>query len=477
MEVPIKTVKEVGGHAQGCLSYTISPVHTVERYIEQFKKLERLGCDSLCIKDMAGIISPMRAYEIIKGIKDAGIKAPINLHSHCTSGMTGMAYMKACEAGVDILDSNMSPLSGATSQLATESIVAALKDTEYDTGYDMKTLMEIRRYFIKVWHKYRHLHRMNALKVDPEVTVHQIPGGMLSNLIFQLEEQGAGDKYFQVLEETAQVRAEMGYPPLVTPTSQVIGVQAVMNVLHGRYKVIPKETKDYCRGMYGQPPAPISPKIMEQVLGAQWKDEVIECRPADLLEPMYKKRKEELEDMGLVKKPEDILTFALYPQVGLKFLKGEAVAEFTSDMLPLPIDHKFTRGMVKQFFPEYGEIWLETTPPEARKPALTPTEFEVEVDGEPYEVRITPTGFAASASGPAAPPKEVDGAVKSSMQGTVMKLKVQQGDEVKTGDVLLTVEAMKMEQEIPSDRDGEVREIFVREGDAVKPGDVLMQVL
>jgi len=477
MEIPIKAVKEEGGHAQGCLSYTISPIHTVERYIQQFKSLEGLGCDSLCIKDMAGMISPMKAYDIIKGCKDAGIKAPINLHSHCTSGMTGMAYWKACEAGVDILDTNMSPFSGGTAQPPTESVVAALQGTEYDTGYDMKALMEIRRYFLKIWDKYRHLHRMNALKVDPAVTLHQIPGGMLSNLIFQLEEQGAVTKYFEVLEETARVRAELGYPPLVTPTSQVIGVQAVMNVLHGRYKLIPTETKDYCRGMYGQPPAPISPEIMETVLGPNWQDKVIDCRPADLLEPMFKKRQEELEELGLVKKPEDVLTYALYPQVGLKFLKGEASAEFTSDMLPLPIDHKFTRSMAKQFFPEHDEIWLETTPPEARKPALTPTEFEVEVDGEPYEVKITPTGFATSAASPVAKPKDVEGAVKSSMQGTIMKLKVQKGDEVEKGDVLLTIEAMKMEQELTSEHAGAVKEIFIHEGDSVKPGEVLLQVL
>ncbi|MCG2825095.1 MAG: pyruvate carboxylase subunit B, partial [Thermoplasmatales archaeon] len=336
MKVPIEAVKEVGGHAQGSLSYTISPVHTVERYVKDFKQLEKMGCDSLCIKDMAGMISPKMAYDIIKGCKDAGIKIPIDLHSHCTSGMTGMAYMKACEAGVDILDTAISPISGGTGQPPTESVVAALKGTEYDTKYDMDLLMECRKYFLKVWDKYRHLHRQTALKVDPSVTVHQIPGGMLSNLVFQLEQQGAADKYNEVLAETPRVRKDMGYPPLVTPTSQVVGVQAVMNVLFGRYKKIPKETKDYVKGMYGKPPAEISKEIYETILGPNWKDEIIECRPSDLLEPMYKKRKDELEEMGLVKKPEDVLTYAIYPQVGLKFLKGEAVAEFSSSQLPLP---------------------------------------------------------------------------------------------------------------------------------------------
>ena len=477
MKVPIEAVKEVGGHAQGSLSYTISPVHTVERYVKDFKQLEKMGCDSLCIKDMAGMISPKMAYDIIKGCKDAGIKIPIDLHSHCTSGMTGMAYMKACEAGVDILDTAISPISGGTGQPPTESVVAALKGTEYDTKYDMDLLMECRKYFLKVWDKYRHLHRQTALKVDPSVTVHQIPGGMLSNLVFQLEQQGAADKYNEVLAETPRVRKDMGYPPLVTPTSQVVGVQAVMNVLFGRYKKIPKETKDYVKGMYGKPPAEISKEIYKTILGPKWKDEIIECRPSDLLEPMYKKRKDELEEMGLVKKPEDVLTYAIYPQVGLKFLKGEAVAEFSSSQLPLPFDHALTRAMVKTSFPEHKEIWVEIESPESRKPASVPTEFNVEVDGEAYEVKVTPTGFAVPGAAPAAKPKEIEGGVKSSMQGTIMKLKVKKGDTVKKGGVILTIEAMKMEQEVTSDMDGEVKEIFVKEGDSVQPGDVLMQVM
>ena len=477
MKVPIEAVKEVGGHAQGSLCYTISPVHTVERYVDDFRKLEKMGCDSLCIKDMAGMISPKMAYDIIKGCKDAGIKIPVDLHSHCTSGMTGMAYMKACEAGVDVLDTAISPISGGTGQPATESVVAALKGTEYDTGYDMNLLMKCREYFLKVWDKYRHLHRQTALKVDPSVTVHQIPGGMLSNLVFQLEQQGAADKYDEVLAETPRVRKDLGYPPLVTPTSQVVGVQAVMNVLFGRYKKIPKETRDYVKGMYGKPPGEISPEIYKTILGPNWKDEVIECRPSDLLEPMYKKRKDELEETGLVKKPEDIITYAIYPQVGLKFLKGEANPEFTSGQLPLPFNHPLTRAMVKTYFPEHKEVWVEVESPEARKPASIPTECSVEVDGEPYEVKVIPTGFAVPSATPAVKPKEIEGGVKSSMQGTIMKLKVKKGDKVRKGNVILTIEAMKMEQELTSELEGEVKEIFVKEGDSVQPGDVLMQVM
>ena len=483
METPMKAVKEEGGHVQACLSYTISPIHTVDYFVEKFKKLERMGADSLCIKDMAGMISPQRAYDIIKGIKDAGIKTPVDLHSHYTSGMTGMAYQRAVEAGVDILDSAISPISGGTAAPATESVVAALQGTEWDTNYDLELLIEIRKYFLKIWDKYRHLHRFNALKVDPSVTLHQVPGGMLSNLIFQLEQQGAHGKYQEILLETARVREELGYPPLVTPTSQVVGVQAVMNVLHGRYKVITKETKDYCRGMYGKPPGEIDPKIMKIVLGKNWKDEVIDCRPSDLLKPMWETRKSELKEYADIElSDENIMTYAIYPQVGLKFLKGEAKAEFTSDQLPLPIDHHLIRGMVKQSFPEQKEIWLETEPPENRSgPAQIPTEFEVEVDGEPFEVKVIPSGgflVAGAGGGTAAQkPKDVEGGIKSNMQGTILKVKVKTGDKVKKGDVLATIEAMKMEQEIPSEKDGEVKDIFIKEGDAVNSGDLLMQIL
>ncbi len=485
MEVPMKAVRENGGHVQACLSYTISPIHTVDYFVDKFKKLEKIGADSLCIKDMAGMISPQRVYDIVKGVKDAGIKLPINLHSHCTSGMTGMAYQRAAEAGIDVLDTAMSPISGGTAAPATESVVAAFQSTPWETGYDLGHLIEIRKYFLKVWEKYRHLHRFNALKVDPSVTVHQVPGGMLSNLIFQLEEQGAHGKYREILDETARVREELGYPPLVTPSSQVVGVQAVMNVLHGRYKVITKETKDYCKGMYGKPPVPIKPEIMKKVLGPKWKDEVIDCRPSDMIKPMWDAKKKELQEMDdglLIKKEEDIMTYILFPQVGLKFLKGEAKAEFTSEQLPLPVDHPLTRAMVKQSFPEHKAIWIETVPPEERAgPAQIPTEFEVEVDGEPYEVKVIPSGgFVVAGEGSSssqAKPKDVEGGVKSNMQGTILSLKVKKGDTVKKGDVLATIEAMKMEQEIKTEKEGEVKDIFIKEGDSVNSGDLIMQIL
>ncbi len=484
MKTPMQAVKDNGAHVQACLSYTISPIHTVDYFVDKFHTLVKMGADSLCIKDMAGMISPKRAYDIIKGCKDSGITLPMDLHTHCTSGMTGMAYQRAAEAGVDILDTSISPISGGTAAPATESIVAAFQGTQWDTNYDLPLLIDCRTYFLKVWEKYRHLHRFDALKVDPSVTLHQVPGGMLSNLIFQLEEQGARDKYREILAETARVREELGYPPLVTPTSQVVGVQAVMNVLHGRYKVITKETKDYCRGMYGQPPAPIKAEIMKLVLGPKWKDEIIDKRPSDLLEPLWDKKKKELQEIdggALIKKEEDVMTYILYPQVALKFLRGQAVPEFTSEQLPLPIDHALTRGMVKQSFPEIKQLWLETLPPEQRSgPAQIPTEFQVEVNGEPFEVKVVPSGgFMVAGAGAATPqkPKDVEGGVKSSLQGTILKVKVKKGDTVKKGDVIATIEAMKMEQELKTDRDGEVKDIYIKEGGPVSTGDLLMQIL
>jgi pyruvate carboxylase subunit B len=485
MKVPMQAAKENGGHVQACLSYTISPIHTVDYFVDKFIELKKMGADSVCIKDMAGMISPKRAYDIIKGTKEAGVNLPMDLHSHCTSGMTGMAYQRAVEAGADILDTSLSPISGGTAAPATESVVAALQGTEWDTNYNLELLIECRTYFLKVWEKYRHLHRFDALKVDPSVTLHQVPGGMLSNLIFQLEEQGARDKYRQILDETARVREELGYPPLVTPTSQVVGVQAVMNVLHGRYKVIPKETKDYCRGMYGKSPAEIKPEVMKKVLGPKWKEEVIDCRPSDLLEPLWDQKKKELKEIdggSLIKKEEDVMTYILYPQVGLKFLKGQAVAEFTSDILPLPIDHQFTRAMVKQSFPEVKQLWLETQPPEKRGgPVQIPTEFQVEVDGEPYEVKVIPSGgYLVAGTGGATQqekPKDIEGGIKSNMQGTILKVKVKKGDKVKIGDVIATIEAMKMEQEIKCEKEGEVKDIYIKEGAPICSGDLLMQIL
>lgn len=480
MDTPMKAVKNSGAHLQACVSYTISPVHTTEYYIKFMQDLEERGADSICIKDMAGMISPKRAYDIITGYKGQGGKCPVDLHSHSTSGMTGLSYQRAADAGVDIVDTDMSPVAEGTGHPATESVALAFKDTEWDTELDIDLLMEIRKYFRGVAKKYRHLIRMEALRPDPSIVLHQIPGGMISNLVSQLEMQGAIDKLDAVLEEIPKVREELGFPPLVTPTSQVVGVQAVMNVLFGRYKNLPKETIDYVKGMYGKSPAPISDEIKELILGPNWKDEVITCRPADLLEPEFEMRKKELQDMGLYTCDEDVLIYAIYPVIGLKYLKGEAVPEFTSEDLPLPIDHPATKAFVKSFFPELKDIYLYEEEPKGGGPASIPTEFEVEVDGEMFEVKVNPTGgFITAGDGGGAPevPKDVEGGFKSPMQGTVLSIKVADGDKVEEGQVIATVEAMKMETEIVADKAGEIKQTFVEEGDSVETGSLMFQIL
>jgi pyruvate carboxylase subunit B len=481
MEVPIKAVKKTGAKVQASVSYTISPIHTEEYFVKKMLQLEKWGADTICIKDMAGMISPKRAYDIITGYKDAGGKRPVDLHAHSISGMTGLAYQRAADAGVSIVDCDMSPMAEGTGHPATESVVYAFKDTEWDTGLDMELLMDIREYFRTVFNKYRHLLRIEALRPDPSIMVHQIPGGMMSNLVSQLEMQGAKDKFDTVLKEVPIVREELGYPPLVTPTSQVVGVQAVMNVLFGRYKNIPRETKDYVKGMYGESPGPISDKIKEIVLGPDWRKEIITKRPADMLKPEFEMRKKQLQDMGIEASDENVLIYAIYPEIGLKFLKKEAKAEFESEKLPLPLDHPQTRAMVKSFFPEVKEIFLYDKEPTGSGPVAIPTEFDVEVDGETFEVKVNPKGgfmvAGGAGAGAAAPPKDVEGGFKSPMQGNVLAIKVKEGDAVKAGQTVMTIEAMKMETEVKIDRAGTVKQIFAKTGATVATGDLLMQVL
>ncbi len=442
MEFAIKVAKKHDAHVQGAFCYTISPVHTIEKFVELAKKLEELGCDSICIKDMAGLISPKDAYELVKSLKKE-LSIPIDLHSHTTSGMAPIAHYTACEAGVDILDTCFSAFAWGTSHPPTESIVASLKGTKYDTGLDLELLAEIGEYFRKVREKYKGLFSDHSQIVDVNVLVYQVPGGMLSNLVSQLKEQNALEKLDEVLKEVPKVREDLGYPPLVTPTSQIVGTQAVMNVLLGeRYKVVLKEVKDYVKGLYGKPPAPIKPEIVKKILG---DEKPIDVRPADLLEPEYEKRKIEAEKLGIVKKEEDILTYALFPQIAVKFLRGEIKEE------PIPEPCR-----------------------EEKKEEGIPTEFRVEVDGEIYHVKVEPVGGYITEIKKAEAKKELKNAVKSPLQGLIVKIKVKVGDKVKKGDVIAVLEAMKMQNDINAPWDGVVKEILVSEGSSVNAGDPIM---
>ena len=483
MKTAIESVKSHGKHVQSCICYTISPVHTNELFVNIAKDLEKIGSDSLCIKDMAGLISPPKAYELISELKDK-TKIPIDLHSHCTSGMGSMSYMEACRAGVDILDTSMSPFSGGTAQPPTESVVAALKDTPYDTGYDLELLNECKEYFSKVWNNYSHLHSQKSLKIDPSVILHQIPGGMLSNLVSQLKKQNALDKYDEVLKETPRVRKELGYPPLVTPTSQIVGTQAVLNVVLGeRYKIIPNEVKDYVRGMYGKPPGEISDDMKTKVLGKEWEEQIITCRPASLLANKLKEIRQEAEDLDIISKEEDVITYAIYrdtfPDIAKKFLKGEMKAEFTSDMLPLKIAEKL----------------ISTQPRVVGKTR----EFSVEVSGKIYDVKVGELGGSTfQIKGGSIPSRQskviskpklveqkptkydnkkfIEGSICAPMQGTITKVKVGTGDSVKSGDIVAVLEAMKMENELKAQKDGVVKEVNVKEGESCNLGQVIVVI-
>jgi len=449
MRESMRMVKKVGAHLQGALCYTTSPVNSIPGFIDMAKELYALDCDSICIKDMAGLIMPEAARELITGIKDE-IDTHVDLHSHSTSGIASMSYQAAIEAGVDILDTAMSPFALGTSQPPTESVVASLQKTPRDTGIDLVALLEVRDLCMKLREKYGGILDPISERVDSNVLVYQLPGGMISNLVSQLREQDALDRLDDVFAEVPRVRADLGYPPLVTPTSQIVGTQAVFNVLLGkeRYRNVTNEVRDYVRGLYGKPPAPISDEIRELIIG---DEPVISVRPADLLEPVYEKMKEQAVAEGLVKKEEDILTYILYPAVAPSFLRGERKPE---EIVP------------------------------ARKPSAEASEIphsmEVEVDGEVYSVRIlSVAGTAVSASATPVqkiPRGDIQGGIKSNMQGMVLEVAVSRGSDVKKGDLLIVLEAMKMENPIHSPVDGKVADIFVNAGDVVQSGDVLLVV-
>ncbi len=325
MEFSMKVAKEAGAHVQGAISYTISPVHDIEFYLKMAKELEELGADSICIKDMAGLLTPYDAYELVSRLKKT-VKVPIQMHSHFTSGMADMMYLKAIEAGADVIDTAISSLALSTSQPAIEPFVVVLKGTEWDLGFDLEVLSKLSKYFAEVKEKRSPVKK--EIKIDTNVLIYQIPGGMMSNLISQLQEQNALDKYEEVLKEIPRVREDLGYPPLVTPTSQIVGIQAVMNVLFGeRYKVVSKEVKNYVKGYYGRPPAPIKEEIKKKIIG---DEEPISVRPADLLPPELEKARKELN--GYMEKEEDVLTYALFPQVAMKFFRDREAKKYKIDL-------------------------------------------------------------------------------------------------------------------------------------------------
>jgi oxaloacetate decarboxylase (Na+ extruding) subunit alpha len=329
LEVSMQAAKKAGAHVQGAVVYTISPYHTNENFLKIAKELVQLGADSICIKDMSGLLAPYAAYHLIKTFK-AELTVPINLHTHYTSGMASMTYLKASEAGVDIIDCALSPFAMGTAQPATEALVAALEGTERDTGINKEQLYPIADYFRGVKKELAETFKLNtAMDIDTKVLSFQIPGGMLSNLLNQLKEQGAADKYPELLEEMPRVRAELGYPPLVTPTSQMVGSMAAFNVMVGRYKVVPKEIRDLVLGKYGRTPASIDPEIQKIIIG---DEQPITHRPADDIPPQMDKLRQELAAKGYPKaNMEDVLSYALFPEVALSYFAARSEHKTSAD--------------------------------------------------------------------------------------------------------------------------------------------------
>ncbi|PMM56174.1 sodium-extruding oxaloacetate decarboxylase subunit alpha [Vibrio splendidus] len=467
-ETAVKATIDVGGHAQGTLSYTTSPVHNSDTWVDLAKRLEDLGCHSLCIKDMSGLLKPYEAEELITRIK-ASCDVPLALHSHATTGLSTATAVKAVEAGIDILDTAISSMSCTYGHTPTETVVAMLEGTERDTNLKLDQIEPIAAYFRNVRKKYAKWE--GQLKgVDSRILIAQVPGGMLTNMEGQLKEQGAADRMDEVLEEIPRVRKELGYIPLVTPTSQIVGTQAVINVLTGeRYKSITKETAGLLKGEYGQAPAEVDAELQAKVLNGA---EPITCRPADLLKSEMDTlttdllEKAKSDGISLAEDTvDDILTYALFPQVGLKFLKNRRNPEAFE---PAPT--------------------LETAVPVAVAPVQASGSIEsysVKVDGQVYDVEVGPQGELTSVAPSAKPAQATQAAsvaasdaeaVPAPLAGNIFKVIVQAGSEVAEGDVLLILEAMKMETEVRAARSGIVQELNVKEGDAVTVGAPLLSL-
>jgi len=465
LETAIKATKEVEGHAQGTLSYTVSPVHTLEKWLDMAKELEALGCDSICIKDMAGLLRPEPAFELISALKKT-VDVPIAMQCHATTGLSTATYQKAIDAGIDMLDTAISSMSMTYGHSATETIVAMTEGTARDTGLNLEDLTDIASYFREVRKKYAQFE--GSLKgVDARILVAQVPGGMLTNMENQLREQGATDKFDEVLEEIPRVREDLGFIPLVTPTSQIVGTQAVLNVLSGeRYKSISKETRGVLRGEYGATAAPVNKELQQRVLDGE---QPITCRPADLIDDELNKLTQELktkakeDGIALAKNEiDDVLTYALFPQIGLKFLKNRGNPDAFE---PAP-----TGESVKS---ESG------SPTSSSTNASGVTEvYDVRVDGRTFTVEVAPSGQIASATPKAVQPKATQPTelkeVKAPLAGNVFKVQVEQGQSVKAGDVLIILEAMKMETDIKAEHDGTVASLTTKEGASVNVGDVLL---
>ena len=471
MTTALKAVRKVGKHAQGTLSYTVSPVHNTQLWLSMAKQLEDAGADSICIKDMAGLLKPYVGYELVTELKKC-VDIPIQLHAHATTGLSTATITKCVEAGIDNVDTSISSMSMTYGHSATESVVSIFADGERDTGLDIVKLEEIAAYFREVRKKYAQFE--GSLRgVDSRILVAQVPGGMLTNMENQLRQQGAEDKIDDVLAEIPRVREDLGFIPLVTPTSQIVGTQAVINVLMGeRYKNIAKETAGVLRGEYGATPAPVNAEIQAKVL--KEGESAITCRPADLIEPEIESLIAEFKQ--LVKQHDlkvksgdhlidDVLSYALFPQVGLNFIKNR---ENPSAFEPIPTGEKARSVPTTD---DGDEI------------------YTVEVEGQRFTVTVSDGGDVTGISALTGSNNESDSNAKNSevlsggapieapLAGNVIKVPVAVGQQVKSGETVLILEAMKMETNVSAPCDGQIGEIKVREGDAISVGDILLTII
>ncbi|WP_419596812.1 sodium-extruding oxaloacetate decarboxylase subunit alpha [Thiolapillus sp.] len=480
LRTAVEATKEAGKHAQGTICYTVSPVHHMEGFVKMAKGLEKMGCDSLCIKDMAGLLTPYATEDLVKAIKDA-VDLPLQLHSHATSGLAEMCHLKAIENGCDRVDTAISSWAGGTSHPPTESLVAGLKNSEYDTGLDLELLQEIGMYFYEVRKKY-HQFESEFTGVDTRVQVNQIPGGMISNLANQLKEQNALGRMTEVMEEIPRVRKDLGYPPLVTPTSQIVGTQAVLNVLTGkRYETITNEVKLYLQGGYGQAPGKVDKKLRRKAVGDQ---DVIEVRPADLLSPELEHLRKEIGE--LAKSDEDVLSYAMFPEIGRQFLEQREAGTLQPEPLePPPGDGPQENAPTEFNIVLHGETYHIKMTGAGHK-GQPERHFYMIVDGVPEEAvvetldEIVLTGGAEGAVkgaiGGRRPKATKEGHVTTSMPGTIVDVLVSEGDTIEAGEPVLITEAMKMETEVQAPISGKVTGVFVQKGDAVNPDEALVEI-
>jgi oxaloacetate decarboxylase alpha subunit len=470
METSIKSAVKVGAHAQGTLSYTVSPVHNLEGWLSMAKQLEDMGAHSLCIKDMAGLLKPYVAEELIGKLKQT-VSLPIALHCHATTGLSVATHMKAIDADVDVIDTAISSMSMTYGHSPTETLVSIVEDTPRDTGLDLNKLAEVATYFRDIREKYAQFE--GSLKgIDARILIAQVPGGMLTNMESQLREQGAADKLDEVLTEIPKVRKDLGYIPLVTPTSQIVGTQAVLNVLTGeRYKSITKETAGVLKGEYGKTAADVNYELQQKVLDGK---EAVTCRPADLLSPEVDSLSQELHELAEEKNIrlaedsiDDVLTYALFPQIGLKFLQN--------------------RDNPDAFEPKPQKQTTQAKTAQATKPASGVQEnYSVQVDGKIYEVAVAPSGqIQQIAGGQSAAQPVASAPVASSsagaplnapLAGNIFKVLIKPNDVVNEGDVVIIMEAMKMETEIRATSGGTVTALHIKEGDSVTVGQALLDI-